>query len=285
MTRESFVTADGRRLAYRRDGDGPILVCHPGGPGLSGRYLADLGGLGESLTLIMLDPRGTGDSSRPDDAAAYALDDYVADLEELREHLGLERMQLLGFSHGAVVALSYAIAHPDRLERMVVAGGSARFGPDQLEAIEAGVAARSEEPWFEKARAALDLELEGNASDEELRQAMADMLPVYFHRYDERAERYAAEVEGDLPNGDAMRLWEHEIFRTFDLRDRLPSISAPALVITGDDDFVTGPTCASEVAALIPGSKLVILPECGHMLWVEQGRRFVSEVTAFLDVG
>jgi pimeloyl-ACP methyl ester carboxylesterase len=44
-------------------------------------------------------------------------------------------------------------------------------------------------------------------------------------------------------------------------------------VITGDDDFVTGPTCAREVAALVPGSELVILPECGHMLWVEQARR------------
>lgn len=282
---ESLTTADGRRLAYRRVGDGPALVCHPGGPGLSGRYLTDLGGLADSLTLILLDPRGTGGSSRPADPAAYAFDDYVADLEELREHLGLERMRLLGFSHGAAVALCYAIAHPDRLERVVVAGGSARFGPEQLAAIEAGVAARSGQPWFPKAKAALDLELEGTATDEELRQAMADMLPVYFHRYDERAERYAAEVEADLPNGDAMRLWEHEIFSSFDLRDRLPSITAPALVIAGDDDFVTGPASAREVAGLVPGATLVILPECGHMPWVEQRDAFVAEVGAFLGVG
>ena len=65
---EGLTTRDGRRLAYRRIGEGPTLVCHGGGPGFSSLYLADLAGLGEGF------------------------EDYVADLEELREHLGLERL-------------------------------------------------------------------------------------------------------------------------------------------------------------------------------------------------
>ena len=279
---ETLTTSDGRTLAYRRAGAGPILVCHPGGPGLSSRYLTDLGGLGESFTLVLLDPRGTGGSDRPADPGAYQLEHYVADLEELRRHLGLERMSLLGFSHGAIVALAYGVAHPDHVERLVVAGGAARFAEEQLAAIDAGVARRENEPWFPRAKAALDLESSGSASDEELRQAMADMLPVYFHHYDERAERYAADVESDVPNGDAMRLWESEIFATFDLRSQLPSVAARTLVIAGDDDFVTGPTCAREVAALVPQAELVIVEECGHMLWVERPDVFVDAVVRFL---
>ena len=111
---------------------------------------------------------------------------------------------------------------------------------------------------------------------------MADMLPLYFHRFGGPAQRYAAAVADDTPNADAMRLWEAEGYPTFDLRDQLPAISAPTLVTTGDDDFVTGPSCAREVASLVPGAELVILPECGHMLWVEQREEFARVVTQFL---
>ena len=279
---QTLTTSEGRKLAYRRVGAGPVLVCHPGGPGLSSRYLTDLGGLGKSLTLVSLDPRGTGGSDSPADPSAYRLDDYVADIEELREHLGLEQIALLGFSHGAMVALSYGIAHPDRAAQLVVAGGAARFGEEQTAEQERGIARCEAEAWFPKAKAALDLEASGDASPEQLRQAMADMLPLYFHRYGEPAQRYAAEVGDDIPCADAMRLWETDGFASFDLRAELPSISTPTLVITGDDDFVTGPTCAREVAALVPGSELVIVPECGHMLWVEQPDAFVGTVTRFL---
>jgi pimeloyl-ACP methyl ester carboxylesterase len=279
---EAFSTADGRRLAYERVGRGPVLVCHPGGPGLSSRYLTDLGGLGERFTLVMLDPRGTGGSSRPPDPSAYRLDDYVADVEELREHLGEERLLLLGFSHGAIVALAYAAAFLDRVERLVVACGSARFHEDQVEAMHAVVAARSGEPWFAAATAALELEAAGAASEDELRQAMEDMLPLYFHRWDGDARRYAARVADDRPNADAIGLWEREIFSTFDLRPQLSTIVAPTLVVTGADDFITGPAAADEVAGHIAGARLVIIPDCGHFLWVEQRQTFVDLVVDFL---
>lgn len=279
---ETLRTSDGRTLAYRTTGAGPILICHPGGPGLSASYLTDLGGIGESFTLVLLDPRGTGGSDSPADSGAYQLADYVADLEELRRQLGLEQISLLGFSHGAMVALAYGIAHPDRATHLVIAGGAARFGEEQTAEQERGIARCEAEPWFPKAKAALDLEASGEASPEQLRQAMADMLPLYFHRYGAPAQRYAAEVEDDLPNAAAMKSWETDGFPTFDLRAELPSIAAPTLVITGDDDFVTGPTCAREVAALVPSSELVILQECGHMLWVEQREAFAEAVTRFL---
>ena len=278
----TLATSDGRALAYRTVGAGPVLVCHSGGPGLSASYLTDLGGLDESFTLVLLDPRGTGDSDSPADPTAFRFADYVADVEELRLHFGLERISLLGFSHGAMVALSYGIAHPDRAPHLVVAGGAARFREEQKAELERGIARCEAEPWFPKAKAALDLEESGDATQEQLRQAMADMLPLYFHRFGEPAQRYAAAVADDIPNADAARHWETEGYPTFDIREQLPSITAPTLVITGDDDFVTGPACAREVAALVPGSKLVILPECGHMLWVEQREAFVDAVTRFL---
>ena len=89
----SFTTADGRKLTYRKLGHGPVLVCHPGGPGFSATYFGDLSALWEQFTLIMLNPRGTGGSDRPRDRRAYQIEDYVSDLEYLRraERLLLRR--------------------------------------------------------------------------------------------------------------------------------------------------------------------------------------------------
>ena len=153
---ERFTTADGRALAYRRIGAGRELVCHPGGPGFSARYFGDLAGLGRDRTLVLLDPRGTGRSDPPADSRAYENADYVSDVEELRAHLGLERIDLLGHSHGGIVAQAYAAAYPDRVGALVLADTAARFGPEQLAAMEEGMAAKADEPWYEDARAALE---------------------------------------------------------------------------------------------------------------------------------
>jgi len=71
-------------LTYHRAGAGPLLVCHPGGPGFSSQYFGDLAQLADAFTLILLDPRGTAGSDSPDDARAYTTSDYVADVEAFR---------------------------------------------------------------------------------------------------------------------------------------------------------------------------------------------------------
>src|SRR6476619_5519639 len=104
----SLRTKDGRTLAWHERGSGPPLLCHPGGPGGAAGYFGELPGLAAKRTLVLLDPRGTGDSDRPADASAYDLSDYVADVEALRAHLGLQRVDLLGHSHGGFVAMAWA---------------------------------------------------------------------------------------------------------------------------------------------------------------------------------
>ena len=192
---ESFRTADGRTLSYRREGSGPVLVCHPGGPGFSSRYFGDLAGLGGSFTLVLLNPRGSEGSDRPSDRRAYATEDYVNDLEELRAHLGLEQMLLLGHSHGGVVAQAYAAAHPDRVEKLVLASTLARFAEEQTAAMEAGMHAKADEPWYADALAALEAEQEGRfESDEELAELALREFPFYFARYGDAERAYLGGV-------------------------------------------------------------------------------------------
>jgi pimeloyl-ACP methyl ester carboxylesterase len=280
----SMRTADGRTLGYHTMGSGPVLLCHPGGPGFSSLYFGDLAGLWERFTLVLLNPRGTGNSSRPADPRAYQVDDYVSDVEELREHLGLERMLLLGHSHGGVVAQAYAARHPGKVKSLVLASTLARFGTEQQKAMTEGMEKRSGQPWYADAAAALEEEQEGKFSnDEEMSGLVFRELPLYFAHFGAAEAGYLDTLKTETPNADALRLFNKEIFETFDLRGELGAITAPTLVITGEEDFICGPVCAGEIAGGIKGARKVIVGDSGHMIFVEQPEEFEREVAEFLE--
>jgi pimeloyl-ACP methyl ester carboxylesterase len=281
-----LTTQDGRVLAYERTGSGPTLVCHPGGPGFSSRYLSNLAGLDDELELVLLDPRGTGGSDPAGDPSGYAIDDYASDIEELREHLGLERMLLLGHSHGGVAAIAYASSHPERVERLILASTLPRHGPEQEAAMQAALETKSGEPWYPDALAALETELAGNFVDgAELMQLCQRMMPFYFARYGDAERAYVESMDGEELSVDALRLWEKEIFEHFDLRPRLAALTMPTLVITGEEDFITGPACAAELVEGIEGAEEFVLAGAGHMIFVESPEPFREAVLSFLGVG
>ena len=280
----SMRTADGRTLGYHTMGSGPVLVCHPGGPGFSSLYFGDLAGLWERFTLVLLNPRGTGNSGRPKDSSAYQIEDYVSDVEELRVHLGLERLLLLGHSHGGVVAQAYAARSPGRVERLVLASTLARFGQPQQEAMREGMDRRSGQPWYPDAVAALEAEQEGKFSgDEEMAELVFRELPLYFAHFGPAEAGYLDTLKTETLNADALKLFNKEIFETFDLRGELGSITAPTLVITGEEDFICGPVCADEIAEGIKGARKVIVGDSGHMIFVDQPEAFEGEVAEFLE--
>ena len=147
----------------------------------------------------------------------------------------------------------------------------------------AAMEAKSGEPWYGDARAALAAEQAGEwRSDEELAALVRRELPFYFARFGEREQAYVRSIEGEIPAGDALKLFNEEIFATFDLRPELDRITAPTLVITGADDFITGPVAAEEITAGISGARQVLIADCGHFLFVEQPQAFADEVRAFL---
>jgi proline iminopeptidase len=182
-----------------------------------------------------------------------------------------------------VVAQAYAAGHPERVEKLVLASTLARFGEEQTEAMEAGMHAKADEPWYANALAALEAEQEGRfESDEELADLAFREFPFYFARYGDAERAYLEELRGEIPVADALLLFNNEVFTTFDLRPELAKITAPTLVITGEEDFITGPVCAADFAT-IPNATTVILPGSGHFIFVEARERFRDEVLGFLS--
>lgn len=279
-----LTTRDGRALAYEVRGEGDPLLCHPGGPGFSGAYLGNLGGLEGTHSLVVLDPRGSGGSDPPGSPDAYALDDYVSDFELTRAHLGLERVDVLAHSHGSLVALLHASRYPDRVKRLVLVAAGARFQQEQIEAMQAAIEQSSNEPWFADASEAMRAEQEGEFRDDaELGRLVARELPFYFAHFGEAERAFVDHALEQPVHAAALRYFNANEFLTFDLRPALAGIAARTLVLAGEQDFILGPRACQEVADGISGARLHVLEGVGHMPWVEQPATFVAAVSDFLD--
>jgi pimeloyl-ACP methyl ester carboxylesterase len=199
--RETFTTPDGLTLAYEQRGSGPLLVCHPGGPGGSAAEFRDFAGLDDTFELVLLCPRGSAGSDAADD---YALGSYVSDLEELRKHLGVDQMDLLGFSHGGIVAIAYAAAFGSRLRRLLLACTLAVWGEEAEAAMQRAIEAREGEPWFDEAAKAIAEEQAGEfSSAEELVANVQRQIPLYFHRW-EGNEQAGRELAADFAKMDPL---------------------------------------------------------------------------------
>ena len=277
----ALTTTDGRTLAYLELGDGPALVCHPGGPGIPAEIFVDLAGLDEELRLILLNPRGVDGS---DPAETYEPEDYAADLEELRAHLGLDAIDLFGHSAGGIMSMVYAATYPARVRRLVLCGTFARFSDESREAFGRFLAERENDPRFADAVAARRLREESPPDDpEELGLLALRGLPLLFGRYGEKEQAFleraaAAGVGYHVP---ALTYFNERVAPTLDLRPLLPRIEARTLVLTGELD-PWGAGAAPELESLIPDARVVVMPEVGHMPWVEEPEGFRSAILEFL---
>jgi len=276
---EIFSTPEGLTLSYERRGNGPLLVCHPGGPGGSSAEFRDFAGLDDTFELVLLSPRGSHGSDPADD---YALSSYVADLEALREHLGVEQLDLLGFSHGGIVAMAYAAAYGQRIQRLVLACTLAVWGEEAEAAMHRGIEKRSDQPWFAEARQAIEEEQAGAfSSTEELLANVQRQIPLYFHRW-EGNERAGRELATDFAKMEPLHYFNTVEFPTFDLRSELRTIAAPTLVVVGDDDMIGGPVNADAMMRELPNARLVTIAQSGHFVYIEQPAAFRAALTDFL---
>jgi proline iminopeptidase len=270
----SIRLADGRKLSWQEAGSGDPLLCHPGGPGGSAHYFGGLPELARERTVLLLDPRGTGNSDRPSNPRAYDLTDYAADVEAVREHLRLDHLDVLGHSHGGFVAMTWAALQPERVGRLVLSNTAPRFTDEIRRARSAAVAVYSDEPWFADAVAALEDHRAGRYGDDaELAALLERELPFYFPRWCEEEQAVGARLlgAGGL-NSDALRHFNEHVAAVMDLRSSLARVSAPALVITGELDPL-GEETARELASALPEAAVVVLPGAGHFIFSEAANR------------
>lgn len=274
--------ANGVDLYVRELGRGAPLVVLHGGPGDSHTYfLPQLEALAADHRLILYDQRASGRSGGQDDPAAFTAATFVADLEGLRQTLDLEQMTLLGHSWGGLLALQYALAHPQRVRALILVSP----GPpsaDGLDALRLNLARRMSAADSRAVDAAYRRALrEGTPA------AVADFKARLYHFYFFDPDRSAelSPIEASPASARVAFRVNQAIWASlgdYDLRPALATLDVPALIVHCPADPVPLEG-ARQIHENLPGSQWVELEGCGHFPFVEAPEAFFDSVRGFLQ--
>jgi 3-oxoadipate enol-lactonase len=262
MTTSSDPTAQGQApLHHEADGpaDAPVLVLGPSLGTDLGLFDAQVKDLADRYRVIRYDLRGHGGSTVV--PGPYGVADLADDVRQLLDHLGIDRFAYAGVSLGGAIGLQLAVTVPDRVTHLVVMASAARF-PD---------------PPSWKARAER-VRAEGTEFLVPSRIG-AWVTPGFAESHPEETERLLTMLRSTPREGYAACC---ETIEDFDVRDRLPEITAPTLVIAGADDPATPPDIVRGIADGIPDARFVVVPQASHLVSAEQPDAVSAEIRRFL---
>ncbi len=241
----------------------PVAMVIHGGPGgdHSG-FKPAMSPLTDTMQLVYFDHRGQGRSGRGD-PARYTLDENVADMEALRQHLGLGPVVSIGTSYGGMVAMAHAARYPDAVSKLVLIVTAAHAG--FLPAAEAFIAARGTP---EQQRVCQRLWSGTFETPEQMEEYYAVMGPLYSQRHDQAAATRGRAIYAPEPLNRAFG--PGGFLRHYDLRPELARITAPTLVIAGQHDWICPPPCSEEIHSLIAGSHLYVFKNSSHSIRIDE---------------
>jgi proline iminopeptidase len=280
------VVMDGVRFWYCVDGNpsgshAPVVFVH-GGPGEGSQHFAALTGptLDSAMQLVYFDQRGSGRSERPW-TGDYAISTLVEDIERLREHLGVGRISLIAHSFGGMLALEYAAAHPQRVERVVIVSGLSDVAASTRSVCER--------------LASIDTAAYARATAKPLPGGLCNPFAAYSGAAREAFDRASmfpdtsvatavttADRRGGLRNtGEMSRAMFNlpDIFTTrFTKYDR---VTVPVLVVAGREDYQIGLAPQKALAEHLPHGRFLVIQNAGHFPHVDAPAVFAQAVIGF----
>jgi len=276
VERAGHVAGAGVELFARWVGDGgPTIVVLHGGPGASHDYLRpQFDALARGRTLLYYDQRGGGRSEVPRDVP-LGWREHVADLAAIAASANIPPATLLGFSWGGLLALLFALEHPELVGRLALVAPAGTHAEIRAR-FEQTFAERQAAPAIVQARAALSRSgLRERDPEAFWRRAFELSVAGYFREPSRAASLTPFRVSARAQHA----VWES--LAGMDLRARLPAITAETLVLHGRFDPI--PLESSEkLAELMPRARLVVFEDSGHALYAEETARFVEVLDAFL---
>lgn len=260
------LTVNGARIFYDGQGSGPplLLISGLGANRLSWAPVVPL--LKDSFRCITFDNRGVGQSDVP--PGPYTIDQMADDTAALIDALGIAPVAAVGWSMGGSILQSLLINHGERLRRAVLLSTLPSYTGLQHGWLDAGLALR---------RAGVD----------PLAVGISGMPWAFTPRMlaDHPRALAAAQLGATNPYPTSLAGFEAQAqaIRVYDARPRLPEVTTPTLVLVGAEDVLTPVHQSVEIAELIPGARLTVLPRGGHAMAIEYLEDTVAAIRAFLQ--
>ena len=284
-TKEGYVQgADGVRLFYRSVGAGRAVgVLLHGGPGSSMNGIwPDLQRLAKVRTIVMYDQRGGGRSDVIKSPALLTSTHHVRDLEALRLELGLPRFALIGESWGAGLAILYAAAHAEHVERLLLIGPMPPTRAILERRMDESDAAMGFRRRLDQVRRAMPDSPDPIAT---CREFFALYLKQFFVTPEGPARRRASSCDGP-PDGVRNYFVVNDAtlasLGNWDFRPLLTGLTMPTLVIEGEQSLPSTVESARVIAQSLPNATLLLVPKAGHYPQVEAPALFFEAVDTFL---
>jgi proline iminopeptidase len=241
----------------------PVIVAN-GGPGLSHIYMIQNDvwtRVSKGRQVVFYDQRGTGKSVRVKVGASQKVDAQVADLEAVRAKFTFQKFSLVGDSYGGFLAMAYAAAHPEHIEKLILSDSAApalknivhvlpQVFPDMME------------------------------RNPDAQEQMRNHFRKLFYS-EEKRDAYLAGAK-DLGYSPQVGAAVNQAVAKVDLTAELPKFAFPTLVITGRYDMNVAPLTAWNIYKAIPGAKFVVFAKSGHLPSYEEPDKYLQVVEEFL---
>jgi 3-oxoadipate enol-lactonase len=257
------MTADvnGISINYEQEGTGPDLLLIPGLGASVNAWYAQLKGLSSVMRVTAMDPRGHGRSSKP--AGPYSIRLFADDAAALIRQLGIGPAVVAGSSFSAMVAVEIAAAYPELVAGLALVGGFPVLGPAGKERMEG------------RARTA---ETEGMAALVDLVVAAA----LGAHTHAAQPALVGLVRQGLLANDPQAYAAACRAIVAGDVTPLLGRVRCPTLILLGSQEQVAPLPAARALKAGIPHAQMRVLPDAGHLPFLEQPAAFNAAILEFV---
>lgn len=272
---EQYLDIRGSSIFVKKIGQGEPIVFLHGGPGGEHRFfLPHVESLADQYELIFYDQNGCGKSAPLEDSILYTMNEEVQTLEELRQKLGIEKLTLFGESWGSMLALLYATAYPDHVDKLILTAavgasseGFTVFGNELQNRLSV------------EDREMLDtLSKQFQAGEVELKDIFKVLDPYYVFSKDVLYKKTITKS-----NPVVNEAIGSDIRNNYDLRNQLEHIShIPILVLQGDQDLITPLALDELLMKYIPHASLNVLESCGHWTVIEKPFEVMKAIRNFV---
>jgi len=260
---------------YGAPGPATPVIAVNGGPGLSHKYMLQNDvwqRLSQRRKVVFYDQRGTGKSQHIIPNAAQDIDAQVRDLEAVRNHLGFEKIDLVGDSHGGLIAMAYVAAHPEHVRKLILSDSAPPAWKEFVHLLPQVF------PDIEEQDAELQKKL--GDTDEAAQQQLINHFKMIFYSED-LMHKYLDGI-GDIGYTPKVGAAVSKATENIDLTAQLPKFKLPTLIITGRYDMNVAPLTAWRMYKAIPGAQFVVFAKSGHLPYYEEPDKYVQVIDTFL---